>query len=184
MRRHGPWTIVKSTEIYQDPWIHLNRDEVIRPDGLAGTYSTVELKAGVTVVALDDQGVVHLTSEFHYAVGRVTLEGASGGIESGEAPLESAQRELREELGIIAGRWTSLGTVDPFTAAVRSPVALYLAEELTFAESQLEGTELIERVSMPLSEAIESVMDGRITHAPSCVALLKILLRQHKQNIA
>ncbi|MCC6511374.1 MAG: NUDIX hydrolase, partial [Pirellulaceae bacterium] len=132
MRRHGPWTIVKSTEVYQDPWIRLHRDDVIRPDGLAGTYSTVDIKTGVTVVALDEQNVVHLTSEFHYAVGRVTLEGASGGIETGESPLGSAQRELLEELGIIGAKWTSLGTVDPFTSAVRSPVELYLAEELTF----------------------------------------------------
>lgn len=180
MRRHGPWTIVSSSKIYQDPWIRLDCDDVIRPDGLTGTYSTVELKAGVTVVALDQNAIVHLTSEFHYAVGRVTLEGASGGIEIGEEPLESAQRELREELGIIAGSWTSLGTVDPFTAAVRSPVELFVAEELAFAESQLEGTELIDRVSMPLFEAIECVMDGRITHAPTCVALLKILIRQQK----
>lgn len=180
MRRHGPWTIINSTMIYRDPWIRLDRDDVIRPDGLTGTYSTVELKAGVTVVALDSQSNVHLTSEFHYAVGRVTLEGASGGIESGESPLASAQRELREELGIIASRWTSLGTVDPFTAAVRSPVELYLAQELTFADAQLEGTELIECVSMSLSEAIEHLMDGRITHAPTCVALLKILFLQTK----
>lgn len=177
MRRHGPWTIVHSHLIYQDPWIRLDKDDVIRPDGLTGTYSTIQLKPGVTAIALDRHGVVHLTSEFHYAVGRVTLEGASGGIEENESPLSSARRELLEELGIVAGRWTSLGCVDPFTSAVRSPVELFLAEELTFQETQLEGTELIERVSMPLEQAIECVMDGRITHAPTCVALLKIRLQ-------
>jgi ADP-ribose pyrophosphatase len=178
MRRHGPWTIVQSSLIYQDPWIRLDKDDVIRPDGLTGTYSTIQLKPGVTVIAIDGQDVVHLTSEFHYAVGRVTLEGASGGIEEHESPLLSAQRELLEELGIVAGRWTSLGCVDPFTSAVRSPVELFLAEELTFQETQLEGTELIERVPMPLEQAIQCVIDGRITHAPTCVALLKIHLQQ------
>jgi ADP-ribose pyrophosphatase len=137
----------------------------------------VEVKPGVTVVALDKDKVVHLTSEFHYAVGRVTLEGVSGGIENGESPLASAQRELIEELGIVARQWTSLGVVDPFTSAVRSPVQLYLAEDLSFEATQMEGTELIERVSMPLAEAIAAVMDCRITHAPTCVALLKVAQR-------
>ncbi len=173
MRRHGPWTIVTSTKIYQDPWIRLDCDQVIRPDGLAGTYSVVDLKSGVTVIAVDSEDVVHLTSEFHYAVGRTTLEGASGGIEVGESPLESAGRELREELGIVAQKWTDLGSVDPFTSAVRSPVQLFLAEDISFVQTELEGTELIERVAMPLTEAMRAVMDGRITHAPTCVALLK-----------
>lgn len=178
MQSHGPWTIVKNHQIYQDPWVTLQRDDVIRPDGLPGSYSTVQIKPGVTVIALDHQNIVHLTSEFHYAVGRVTLEGVSGGIESDESPLESAQRELVEELGIVAKKWTWLGSVDPFTSAVRSPVQLYLAEELSFEATQLEGTELIERVALPLADAIAAVMESSITHAPTCVALLKVLYRQ------
>lgn len=178
MRRHGPWTITNSTKVYEDPWIRLDHDKVIRPDGLAGTYTTVVLKAGVTVVAIDHEDTVHLTSEFHYAVGRVTLEGVSGGIEVGETALSTARRELLEELGISAGSWHSLGTCDPFTSAVRSPVELFLAEELTFTDVQPEGTELIEHVSMPLQEALQCVFDGRITHAPTCIALLKIWHRR------
>lgn len=177
MQPHGPWTIVKNHKIYQDPWVALERDDVIRPDGLPGSYSTVQIKPGVTVIAMDDRQNVHLTSEFHYAVGRVTLEGVSGGIEEGESALESAKRELLEELGIVALKWTSLGTVDPFTSAVRSPVELYLAEQLAFEATQLEGTELIERVEMTLLEAIDAVMNSQITHAPTCVALLKVAYR-------
>ena len=174
MRRHGPWTITDSTKVYEDPWIRLDHDKVIRPDGLAGTYSTVVLKPGVTVIAIDDQDEVHLTSEFHYAVGRVTLEGVSGGIEEGEDPLASAERELREELGIMAATWSSLGHCDPFTSAVRSPVRMFLAQRLSFTDVQPEGTELIERIAMPFEQALEHVFDGRITHAPTCIALLKI----------
>ena len=68
-RKHGPWTINSTEEIYEDPWIKLQRDLVTRPDGNPGTYSTVQLKSGVCVVALDQDGNVHLTREFHYAVG-------------------------------------------------------------------------------------------------------------------
>lgn len=178
MRPHGPWKIVNSQKMYADPWVELFRDEVIRPDGNPGTYATVHIKPGVCVLAIDEQNQVHLTSEFHYAVGRVTLEGVSGGIEPDESPEVAAQRELAEELGLIAHKWTRLCTVDPFTAAVRSPVVIYLAEQLSTCPKEPEGTELIEHVTMSFADALRSIDDGRITHSPTCVALLLALAQR------
>ncbi len=181
-RPHGPWIVNASCEVYADPWIQVVRDEVTRPDGQPGSYATIHLKSGVCVIAVDQADQVHLTKEFHYAVGRTTLEGASGGIEAGESPLESAQRELAEELGLLAGRWTHLGQVDPFTAAVRSTVDLYLAEDLQAVPKNPEGTELIEHVTMRLSEALELIGRSEITHAPTCVALLKVALSRQADS--
>src|SRR5258708_36988441 len=98
MKRHGPWTIVASQAIYRDPWIAVSRDDVIRPDGQPGTHVVVEIKPGVAVLALDDAGVVYLTDEFHYGVGRHTLEVVSGGCALGDDPLTPAHREPAEEL--------------------------------------------------------------------------------------
>ncbi len=176
MRRHGPWTIHKSRQVYQDAWIDVQLDEVTRPDGHPGTYTTVQLKPGVCVIAIDDRGDVHLTREFHYAVGRYTVEGVSGGIEAEEAVELAAERELAEELGLKATRWTRLGQVDPFTAAIFSTVDLFLAQDLGQCPTAMEGTEQIEHVVMPLAEAIDMVRQGQITHAPTCVALLMIAL--------
>ena len=173
MRPHGPWTIVKSHAVYSDPWIDVRKDDVLRPDGQPGTYSVVKVRSGVTVVALDDNHILHLTEEFHYAVGRLTLEGVSGGREPGEEPLQTARRELAEELGIEADRWTDLGTVDPITSSVDSPTRIFLAQSLRHGPSAPEGTELIRRVEVPLSEALAMVLDSRITHAATCVAILK-----------
>ena len=159
--------------MYRDPWVTLTRDEVVRPDGKPGSYVFVNLKPGVSVLALDADDNVYLTSEFHYGVGEVTLETVSGGVEPGEAPLVCAQRELQEEIGIEAEHWTHLGRTDPFTANVVSPTALYLARELTFVDASPEGTELIERVKCSFDEAIELVMNAKITHSPSCLAILK-----------
>ncbi|MCA9132787.1 MAG: NUDIX hydrolase [Planctomycetales bacterium] len=176
MRKHGPWTIEHSREIYRDPWLSLRLDSVTRPDGQPGTYSTVQLKSGVCVIAIDDQRRVHLTQEFHYAVGRLTLEGVSGGIEPEESAEQAARRELSEELGLSARRWTHLGQIDPFTAAIHSTVDMYLAEELSWGRSAPDGTEEIELVSAPLEEALDWVREGKISHAPTCVALLRIAL--------
>jgi len=177
MREHGPWKIRSTREAYRDPSVAVTVDEVTRPDGEPGTYSVVEIRPGVCVVAVDDEGVVHLAEEFRYAVGRPSVEGVSGGIEAGEDPLVAARRELREELGIDAADWTPMGTVDPFTSMVRAPVHLFLAERLSFGRPRRDGAERLRPVRLSLAEAASAVSDGRITHAPSCVAILQAAAR-------
>jgi ADP-ribose pyrophosphatase len=172
-RDHGPWRILQSREAYRDPWVNLRRDEVIRPDGQPGSYCVVGVKPGVCVVAVDDRGTMHLTEEFHYGVGRVTIEAVSGGVEVGEAAAEAAERELREELGITARRWIDLGTVDPFTANVVSPTRLFLARDLQFGPPETDGGEIIRPYPIPMRAAVDAVLESRITHAPSAVAILK-----------
>jgi len=173
MQRRGPWTVIETTQVYQDPWLSVRKDDVIRPDGKPGTHSVVTIKPGVSVLAMDQDGDVYLTSEFHYAVNRVTLESVSGGIEPGDDALSTAKRELREEIGIVAKNWTDLGSCDPFTASLLSPTKLYLAQELSFVDDQPEGTEIIERIKIPFQDAIDKVMHSEITHAPSCTLILK-----------
>ena len=173
MKKHGPWQIRSSKEIYRDPWIEVQLDDVLRPDGNPGTHSIVRMKSGVSVLPIDQSGNVYLTDEFHYGIGRDSIEVVSGGIESGEDRLATAKRELEEELGIRAERWEYLGSVDPFTTIIVSPTALYLARELSFGETAPEGTEQIRTVKMTLDEAARRVMSGKITHAPSCVLILK-----------
>lgn len=177
-RWHGPWHIKSSRIAYEDPWVTVQRDEVIRPAGGDSSYVTIYIKPGVCVVAMDDRGQVHLTEEFHYAVGRTTLEGVSGGIEPGATATETAHRELAEELGISAEQLHFLGTSDAFTANVNSPTALFVATGLTLGTPQPEATELIGHVVMPLADAVQAVIDGGITHAPTCVLLLRMALDQ------
>jgi len=171
--QYGPWTIRSSRHVYVDPWVQVRRDEVVRPDGKDGSHCLVAMKAGVSVLALDDRQQVYLTDEFHYAIGRNSIEAVSGGIEPGETADETARRELQEELGITASDWLSLGAIDPFTSIVLSPTALYLARGLQFGAVAPEGTERIRTVSMSLDEAVRAIEDGRITHGPTCVLLLR-----------
>ena len=177
MRKHGPWTIKETNRVYQDPYVALHVDQVIRPDGNHGQHVVVQIKPGVCVIAMDTQQQLHLTREFHYAVGRESVEAVSGGIEPREDPQLCAQRELQEELGLHAKSWQYLMTVDPFTTIMASPTRLYLATELSPVPKALEGTETIETVVMPIAEAVEAVESGLITHAPTCVAILLVSRR-------
>lgn len=169
----GPWQILRSHDVYKDPWIEVRKDDVIRPDGKPGTHSVVTIRPGVSVLLLDDEGFVYLTEEFHYGVGRYTVEVVSGGLDDGEEPLAGAAREAQEELGITASQWTPLGVFDPFTTMINGPAQLFLARGLTFGESAPDETEQIRCVKMPFDEAVDMAMDGRISHGPSCALLLK-----------
>lgn len=172
-RQYGPWRIHTSSEVYRDPWVRVIRDDVTRPDGHPGTYTVVHIKPGVSVLPIDDRGTVYLTDEFHYAVGRRTIEVVSGGIEEGETVESTAHRELLEEIGIQAGELIDLGSVDPFTASLLSPTRLFLARKLSFVTAQPEGTEVIRRVSFPFHEAVDMAIRGEITHAPSSVLIFR-----------
>lgn len=172
-KKKGPWTVEETAEVYRTPWVEVFEDKVIRPDGTPGIFSTVRMRPGVSVLALDEEGFVHLTNEYRYAVERESIEAVSGGVDAGETPLDAARRELREELGIEAREWLDLGSVDPFTSVVLSPARLFLARGLTHAAHSREGTEVIRVVRVTVPEAVEMVTRGEITHGPSCVLILK-----------
>ncbi|MFL6207989.1 MAG: NUDIX hydrolase [Pyrinomonadaceae bacterium] len=172
-RKHGPWTINSSTVKYEHKLLTVNEDQVTRPDGTPGIYATVRVQAGVSVLALDDEGFVYLAKEFRYAVGRKTLEAVGGVLDEGEQEETAARRELREELGIEAEQLTALGRVDPMTSLIDSPAHLFLARRLSFVEQQHEGSERIERVKLSLVEAARLVYENEITHGASCVLILR-----------
>ena len=172
MKTHGPWKIKKTHEVYRDNYVRLWVDDVIRPDGADGQHVVVSMKPGVCVLAIDDEHNLHLTQEFHYGIGRHSIEAVSGGIEPGEDPDVTARRELQEELGLCARDWQYVTTVDPFTTIMLSPTRIYFARGLSEVENNPDGTEQIERVIISIDDAMARILTGEISHAPTCVAIL------------
>jgi 8-oxo-dGTP pyrophosphatase MutT (NUDIX family) len=174
-QKHGPWTIQETSQKYENSFINVREDQVLQPDGEPGMYATVKMKPAVALLPIDSDRIVYLTRQFRYALGKESIEVVCGALEEGEPPLDAAQREVQEELGIKAEAWISLGVFDLDTSIVHCPVHLFLAKQLTFTQSNQEGTETIETLPMPLDAAVQMVMDSQITHAPSCVLILKAL---------
>jgi 8-oxo-dGTP pyrophosphatase MutT (NUDIX family) len=172
-QKHGPWTIQETTQKYQNSFINVHEDQVLQPDGQPGMYATVKMIPGVAILPIDSDRIVYLTRQFRYALGKESIEVVCGAIEEDEPPFEAAQREVQEELGIKAEEWIDLGVFDLDTSIVHCPVYLFLTKHLSFTQTNQEGTETIERLHMPLDEAVQMVMDSKITHAPSCVLILK-----------
>jgi len=172
-KRNGQFIVTGSVQKYENPWIEVTEDQVIRPDGKPGIFGVVRMVDGVAVLPLDDDGYVYLTQEFHYAINIEDIETVSGAIDSNEDPVESAKRELKEELGMEAEEWINLGLVNPFTTVVKSSQKMFLAKKLKFGEDNQEATENIKLVKVKLEEAVKMVMNSVITHGASCVLILK-----------
>ena len=171
--KRGAWTVLDTTVQYSNPWITVREDRVIKPDGQEGAFGVVEMKPGVSVLPVDDDGTVYLVRIFRYTLDRDCLEVLAGGMERDEDPMDAARRELREEAGIEATNLVDLGVVDQLTEVVVSPNHLYLARGLSFTASDREETEQIERVAAPLEQAVEWALDGTISHAASVGLITK-----------
>src|SRR5690349_21663121 len=165
--------VLSSRLVHQGRLVHLREDRVVLPHGTETVYEYVEIKHGSSTLAIEDNGDVWLVREWKYAIDRPSLEVVSGGIEPGEEPIAAAKRELREEAGLTATEWTPVGFVDPFTTMLRCPNHMFIARGLTQVDWNPEEAEVIERVRIPLAEAAELVTNGGITHATSCVLILK-----------
>jgi len=174
----GPWTRVSRRVGYQNPWITVFHDEVLRPDGSPGVYGVVHFaNAAVGVVAIDDQDRVALVAQHRYTLDHRSWEIPEGGAPPGESPLEGAQRELREEAGVEASEWREIARVHVSNSVTDEVATLFLATGLSHGPTALESTEsdlTLDWVSF--DEAVSMVMDGRITDAMSVVAIQRVAL--------
>lgn len=172
-RRNGPWTIKSSEAKFKNDFIEVIQDEVIRPDGKPGYYATVKMNRGVCILPVDENMDVIMTRQFRYVLQSESIEAVAGSANENEMPSASAERELKEELGIKAGELISLGVVDMDTSIVNCPVDLFLARQLEFSTPEQEGTESIKPYRISLQDAVDQVMNSRITHAPTCIIIMK-----------
>lgn len=179
-KKNGDWTIKQTKKVFENGFFSVFDDEVIQPDGKEGSYATIDFKPGAAVLPIDEEENIYLTRQFRYALGRIDLEVAAGVIED-ESPLEAAQREALEELGIEAEEWQDLGLIEENTSITRSRIYLYAARNLTYKKPKPEGTEEIEVIKMPLKEGIEKVMSGEIMHDLTCLLILKTSLSRRAE---
>jgi 8-oxo-dGTP pyrophosphatase MutT (NUDIX family) len=177
----NPWIIKSSSVVYENAWIRVREDQVIRPDGNAGIYGVVEIRPSIGVLAMNDRDEVVLVGQWRYALNRYTWEIPRGGSHAGETDmLAVAQRELAEEAGVLAAHWEPLGPVDVCNGVADDVQSLFLATGLSPTDRQLDPEEEIVIEWRPFDDVLAMAMDGRITEVCSIAAILKVALLRAK----
>jgi 8-oxo-dGDP phosphatase len=169
----SPWKTVASETKYQNAWIRVREDQVIRPDGGTGIYGVVEIRPSIAVVAVNSKDEIVLVGQWRYALDRHSWEVPRGGSNPGELDMLSvAQRELAEEAGVLAAKWESMGPVDVCNGVSNDVQTLFLATELSATATNLDPEEDIVVEWRSFDEAVRMAMDGRITEVCSIAAIL------------
>ncbi|TGE23161.1 NUDIX hydrolase [Hymenobacter metallicola] len=171
---HNPWQTLSSEVKYHNPWIRVREDQVINPKGGRGIYGVVSMKnKALGIIPVDAEGNTWLVGQYRYALNEYSWEIPMGGGPVELDILESAQRELKEETGFTARRWTNIARLHTSNSVTDEEGFVFLAEELEAGEVEPEETEDLRLWKLPLAEAIAMVMDNRITDCISVAGLLK-----------
>ncbi len=173
--QENPWTTLETRRIYENPWISVREDQVIRPDGTPGIYGVVHFKnRAIGVLPVEDNGDVWLVGQYRYPHEWYSWEIPEGGASEGESDAEAARRELREETGLIADRLEPLGAkVHLSNSATDESGWLFRASGLTQGNAEPEGTERLSVRRVAWTEAMAMLDRGEITDSLSVLALLR-----------
>jgi 8-oxo-dGTP pyrophosphatase MutT (NUDIX family) len=175
----NPWTVLDRRAVYENPWIAVREDRVIRPDGTPGIYGVVHFKnRAVGVLPVEDDGRVWLVGQYRYPLDAYSWEIPEGGCPEDEDPEQTARRELREETGLVAERLEPLGTIHLSNSVSDELGILYRATGLSLGPSAPEGTERLQVRAVAWDEALSMLRRGEITDSLSVVALLQEAVRR------
>lgn len=165
---------ISREEIYDGAVLHVVKDTILLPNGNTSIREFCLHKGAVAVIPVDENNIVTMVRQFRYAHHREFLEIPAGKLDSiDEIPLEAAKRELREETGAVAVKYTDLGILDTTPALIDEKIQIYMAEGLTFGETAPDDDEFLEIVRYPLAELVEMVMSGNIRDGKTQIAILK-----------
>ena len=161
-----------SATVFQGEFLKVVRDTVLLPNGAQSVREFIRHPGAVVIIPQLASGRILFERQYRHPLGRVFIELPAGKIDPGEAIELTARRELLEETGHLAGRWTHLGVMHPCIGYSDERIEIFKAEDLQFTGQQsLDHNEFIELIDMSLEEARKAVLRGEITDAKTITAL-------------
>ena len=173
----NPWTAISRAVAYENPWIRVDHHEVLSPAGNPTIYGTLHIKNLATgVVPIDENGNVILVGQYRFPLGAYSWEIPEGGGPRDIPPLETVQRELREECGVVARNWLEILGLDLSNSVSDEGGAVFLAWDLSEVPAQPEETEQLQIARVPFWEVVARVKRGEIRDSITVAALLLVAL--------
>lgn len=168
------WQLGTPEAKYENPWMRVDDIPAVDPNGKDALYGLVHFKnLAIGVVPYQD-GYIWLVGQSRVAFQSYSWEVPAGGDPSGQDPVGTAHRELREETGFTAGRMESILKMELSNSITDESCLVYLATDLTAGETELESSEDISIMKISLDDALDAVDSGEIRHALGVAAILKL----------
>ena len=165
---------IDSEEIFNGVIMDVKRDRVRLPNGHQSVRELLRHVGAVCVVPVTDDGRVVVERQYRYPIDQVITEIPAGKLDSPEEDrLSAAQRELWEETGIKADRWTDMGLYYPAAAYSDEKITMYLAQGLHMGTQHLDEDEFLNVQTLPIAELVEDILSGKITDGKTQAAVLK-----------
>ena len=174
-----------SEDIFTGVILDVKRDQVRLPNGKESIRELIRHVGAVCVVPVTEDGKVIVERQYRYPIDQVITEIPAGKLDSREEDrLHAAKRELEEETGITADRWTDMGLYYPAAAYSDEKITMYLAQGLHLGEQHLDEDEFLNVSFVPMEELVEEILQGKITDGKTQLGILKasMLLKKQKKN--
>ena len=167
--------------VYGGSVLNVVKDTVLLPNGEEAVREFCLHVGGVCVIPLLSDGRVIMERQFRYPHGRIFFEIPAGKLNyKGEDHLSAGARELREETGAVAKKYTYLGEIATTPALIDEKIYVYLAEDISFGERELDDDEFLDIELVPFKDLYNMVMSGEIKDSKTQIAILKTAeLRRH-----
>jgi ADP-ribose pyrophosphatase len=159
-------------KVYSGRVFELHVDNVTLENGATVDMDVIRHPGAAAIVPLTAQGGVLLIRQFRYAIGADIWEIPAGTLYPGESPLVCARRELEEEVGILAARWSPLGEITPLPGYSDEVIHLFVAREHTPGRQRLDADELLAVQEVPFEKALTMIATKAIRDAKTIAALL------------
>lgn len=167
-------TQASSEEIFDGKVLHVFRDQILLPDGRGAERELIRHVGAVCVIPVTEDGNVIVERQYRYPIAQPVIEIPAGKLDyPGEDRLEAAKRELREETGYTADRWTDIGLYYGAPAFSDEKITIYMAQGLHRGEQELDEDEFIDVFEVPLTKLVKMVVVGEIVDGKTQVAVLK-----------
>jgi 8-oxo-dGTP pyrophosphatase MutT (NUDIX family) len=173
----NPWKTKSRKTVYENNFILVSDEAVVNPSGKDSKYGKVHFKNNALgIIPIDEEGDTWLVGQYRYALDAYSWEIPEGGGAKDEDILEAAMRELREEVGLVAKKWSQIASANTSNSVTDEAAYLFIAQDLSETETEHDDTEQLQIKKVSLNEAFEMAMNGTIKDAMSLVALFKLKL--------
>jgi ADP-ribose pyrophosphatase len=169
--------VLSSKVSYQGSVFSVTTDTVTEPGGVTSVRDTVRHNGSIVVLAVDTNAkpadpTILIERQYRHSAGQFLLELPAGRIEPGEAPLAAAKRELIEETGYRARKWSKLTRYYASPGFLAETMQIFLAEEIRSGVAEPEEDEKIELLHLPLSELLTLIHSGKVLDGKTIIGIL------------